>query len=82
MRCQGLRESGLTHARQRLLQVDEREVEEEAGHDEESGIEVLDLRRVDDGPHHQVHRDDQHDDGDDDWHLEEGKVTIGKGNVR
>lgn len=77
MRCQGVRESGLTHARQRLFQVDEGEVEDETCHDEESGVEVLDLWRVDDGAHHQVHGDDQHDDGDDDGHLGEGKVALG-----
>lgn len=68
-----LSERRLTHARQRLLLEDERDVEDEAGHDEEGGVEVLDLRRVNDGPHHQVHRDDQHDDGDDDRHLEGGE---------
>ncbi len=60
---------GLTYAREAPPVVDEREVEDESGRDEDGGVEVLDLRRVDDGRDNEVAGRHEHDDGEHDGDL-------------
>lgn len=59
----------LTHEGQRVAPLDEGHVDQQAGEDEGARVQVLPLRLVHDGRHHQVRRHDQHDVRDYYWHL-------------
>lgn len=60
----------LTHEGQTVPKLDKRYIEQQSGKDEGGSIQVLELRLLEDGRHHQVARDYQHYPRDYDRNLE------------